>query len=51
MANVNVPLDVIIRWNNTYLMLKVALKYELVFGRMADEDGQFQAYFKELERV
>ncbi|XP_061998906.1 zinc finger BED domain-containing protein RICESLEEPER 2-like [Rosa rugosa] len=46
-ANVNVPLHVITRWHCTYLMLKAGLKYEALFGRMADEDPQFQAYFKE----
>ncbi|PRQ47720.1 putative transcription factor/ chromatin remodeling BED-type(Zn) family [Rosa chinensis] len=45
--NANVPLDVITRWNSTYLMLDAALKYEKVFGRMADEDAQFQHYFEE----
>jgi hypothetical protein len=50
-ANANVPLDVITRWNSTYLMLDAALKYEQVFGRMADEDMQFRAYFEESGRV
>ncbi|KAK9902314.1 hypothetical protein M0R45_001735 [Rubus argutus] len=50
-SNANVPLDVIIRWNSTYLMLEAALKYEQVFGRMADEDMQFRAYFEESGRI
>ncbi|XP_024190643.2 zinc finger BED domain-containing protein RICESLEEPER 3-like [Rosa chinensis] len=49
-ANANVPLDVITRWNNTYLMLEAALKYETVFGRMAEEDSQFKAYFDETDK-
>ncbi|XP_024195785.1 zinc finger BED domain-containing protein RICESLEEPER 1-like [Rosa chinensis] len=49
-ANANVPLDVITRWNSTYLMLEAALKYETVFGRMAEEDSQFQAYFEETNK-
>ncbi|XP_062017264.1 zinc finger BED domain-containing protein RICESLEEPER 1-like [Rosa rugosa] len=49
-ANAKVPLDVITRWNNTYLMLEAALKYEAVFGRMAEEDSNFKAYFDETDR-
>ncbi|XP_024171824.1 zinc finger BED domain-containing protein RICESLEEPER 2-like [Rosa chinensis] len=45
--NANVPLDVITRWNSTYLMLAVALKYKKVFDRMGDEDVQFRHYFEE----
>ncbi|XP_062020755.1 zinc finger BED domain-containing protein RICESLEEPER 2-like [Rosa rugosa] len=45
--NANVPLDVITRWNSTYLMLAAALKYEKVFDRMGDEDVQFRNYFEE----
>lgn len=45
--NANVPLDVITRWNSTYLMLVAALKYEKVFDRMAEEDAPFQKYFKD----
>lgn len=33
-ANANISLDVITRWNSTYLILEAALKYELVFGRV-----------------
>ncbi|XP_050379504.1 zinc finger BED domain-containing protein RICESLEEPER 3-like [Argentina anserina] len=47
MANANVPLDVITRWNNTFLMLQAALKYEAVFGRMAEEDALFRSYFED----
>lgn len=45
--NANVPLDVITRWNSTYLMLEAALKYEKVFDRMACEDLHFQNYFEQ----
>ena len=44
-ANANVPLDVITRWNSTYLMLEAALKYELTFNRMCEEDEGFKSYF------
>ncbi|XP_024156187.1 zinc finger BED domain-containing protein RICESLEEPER 2-like [Rosa chinensis] len=42
----NVPLDVITRWNSTYLKLAAALKFEKVFDRMGDEDVQFRQYFE-----
>jgi hypothetical protein len=45
--NANVPLDVITRWNITFLMLDAALKYEKVFDRMSYDDPQFIAYFDE----
>ncbi|KAL6208967.1 hypothetical protein ACLB2K_019910 [Fragaria x ananassa] len=31
-------------------MLEAALKYEIVFGRMTDEDGAFKSYFKDKVR-
>jgi hypothetical protein len=34
-------IDVPIRWNSTYLMLKAALVYERVFTRLADEDMSY----------
>ncbi|KAK9939679.1 hypothetical protein M0R45_016368 [Rubus argutus] len=40
-----------LRWNSTYLMLEAALKYEQVFGRMADGEMQFRAYFEESGRI
>ena len=46
-ANANVPLDVITRWNSTYLMLEAALKYEGTFNRMVEEDVSFKSYFQE----
>ncbi|KAJ9555764.1 hypothetical protein OSB04_010378 [Centaurea solstitialis] len=46
-ANANVPLDVITRWNSTYLMLDAALKYEGTFNRMAEEDVPFKSYFQD----
>lgn len=42
-----VPLDVCTRWNSTYLMLDIAIKYRKAFQRMEDEDPQFAAYFSE----
>ncbi|PRQ28737.1 putative ribonuclease H-like domain, hAT-like transposase, RNase-H [Rosa chinensis] len=47
--NANVPLDVITRWNSTYLILAASLKYEKVFDRMGDEDVQFRHYFEETD--
>jgi hypothetical protein len=47
--NANIPLDVITRWNSTYLMLAAALKYEKVFDRMTDEDRSFQQYFEDAD--
>ncbi|XP_024195572.1 zinc finger BED domain-containing protein RICESLEEPER 1-like [Rosa chinensis] len=45
-----VCLDVPTRWNNTYLMLEVALKFKKAFTVMAeDEDSNFANYFKELD--
>lgn len=32
-VNANVPLDVVTRWNSTYLMLEVALKYKVTFKK------------------
>lgn len=55
MANVNVPLDVITRWNNTYLMLEVAQKYKLVRiwenGLWGLPVSSLLSYFKEHRRV
>ena len=28
-------------------MLEAALKYEVVFGRMAEEDGAFKSFFQD----
>ncbi|BFG34962.1 hypothetical protein CerSpe_212360 [Prunus speciosa] len=45
-----VCMDVPIRWNSTFIMLDVALKYKKAFVRMGeDEDNPFLAYFKEPE--
>ncbi|GFZ07045.1 hypothetical protein Acr_18g0012150 [Actinidia rufa] len=40
-----VCLDVSTRWNSTYLMLEVAIKFEKAFQRMADDDTNFKKYF------
>ncbi|XP_074328028.1 zinc finger BED domain-containing protein RICESLEEPER 2-like [Apium graveolens] len=42
-------LDVQTRWNSTYLMLDVALKFEKAFTRYEDEDDKFLSYFNEKE--
>ncbi|XP_054777725.1 zinc finger BED domain-containing protein RICESLEEPER 1-like [Prosopis cineraria] len=40
-----VCLDVNTRWNSTYLMLDVALKFQKAFERLEDEDEDFVSYF------
>lgn len=42
-------LDVPTRWNSTFQMLDVALKFEKAFGRYEDEDDKFLSYFEEKE--
>lgn len=42
-----VPLDVCTRWNSTYFMLDIAVKYRKAFMRLEDEDVQFESYFQE----
>ena len=46
----NVPLDVSTRWNATYKLLEGALKYRLVFTRMAEEYAPYGNYFDEKVR-
>ncbi|XP_074347227.1 zinc finger BED domain-containing protein RICESLEEPER 2-like [Apium graveolens] len=38
-------LDVQTRWNSTYMMLDVALKFEKAFVRYEEEDDKFVSYF------
>ncbi|KAF7807266.1 zinc finger BED domain-containing protein RICESLEEPER 2-like [Senna tora] len=42
-----VCLDIVTRWNSTYLMLEHALKFQKVFDRMEDDDDRYNAYFKD----
>ncbi|XP_010424173.1 PREDICTED: zinc finger BED domain-containing protein RICESLEEPER 2-like [Camelina sativa] len=43
----NVPLDVVTRWNSTYLMLNSALKLRVAFEKMEAEDKLYCDYFEE----
>ncbi|KAF7142621.1 hypothetical protein RHSIM_Rhsim05G0072700 [Rhododendron simsii] len=38
-------LDVCTRWNSTYLMLEVTIKFEKAFQRMGEEDNNFIKFF------
>ncbi|KAF7121264.1 hypothetical protein RHSIM_Rhsim13G0135300 [Rhododendron simsii] len=40
-----VCLDVCTRWNSSYLMLEVAIKFEKAFQRMGEEDNSFIKFF------
>ncbi|KAF7149532.1 hypothetical protein RHSIM_Rhsim02G0095800 [Rhododendron simsii] len=40
-----VCLDVCTRWNSTYLMLEIAIKFEKAFQRMGEEDSSFIKFF------
>ena len=42
-------LDVPTRWNSTFMMLDVALKFEKAFARYEEEDDKFVSYFMENE--
>lgn len=42
-----IPLDVCTRWNSTYFMLDIAVKFRKAFMRMEDEDTQFETYFQD----
>jgi len=44
MCNASLTLDVPVRWNSTYTMLMVAVKYEKAFDLMIDEDSNFVKY-------
>lgn len=43
---VTMVLDMPIRWNSTFLMLKLDLKFQKAFGRMEDEDAHYNAYLE-----
>ncbi|KAI8554479.1 hypothetical protein RHMOL_Rhmol05G0102500 [Rhododendron molle] len=49
-SNQTVCLDVCTRWNSTYLMLEVAIKFEKAFQKMAEEDNGFKTFFGIKER-
>ena len=38
-------LDVPTRWNSTYMMLDVALKFQKAFDRFEEEDEKYLGYF------
>ncbi|XP_062085714.1 zinc finger BED domain-containing protein RICESLEEPER 1-like [Humulus lupulus] len=42
-------LDVPTRWNSTFMMLDVALKFEKAFARYEEEDDKFVSFFMENE--
>ncbi|XP_060673076.1 zinc finger BED domain-containing protein RICESLEEPER 1-like [Ziziphus jujuba] len=42
-----VCLDVPTKWNSTYLMLELDLKFQKAFERMGEEDGHYASYFGE----
>ena len=44
-------LDVATRWNSTYLMLDVALKFEKAFARYEEEDDKFISFFVDKDNV
>ncbi|KAL9674741.1 hypothetical protein QQ045_002940 [Rhodiola kirilowii] len=42
-----VPMDVCTRWNSTYFMLDIAVKYNKAFSKLEDEDQLYDAYFQD----
>ncbi|KAK2656611.1 hypothetical protein Ddye_009663 [Dipteronia dyeriana] len=42
-------LDVLTRWNSTYLMLSTALKFQKAFDRLLEDNGRYGLYFSELD--
>ena len=42
-----VYLDIATRWNSTYRMLKLVNKFQKAFGRLEEDDRDFQSYFQE----
>ena len=40
-------LELLTRWNFTYLMLETALKFQKAFERLEEEDGYYLSYFRE----
>ncbi|KAJ7950901.1 zinc finger BED domain-containing protein RICESLEEPER 2-like [Quillaja saponaria] len=43
-----VCLDVPTRWNSTYLMLDNALKFQTAFGRLEEDDEEYEVWFKKV---
>ncbi|XP_048596507.1 zinc finger BED domain-containing protein RICESLEEPER 2-like [Brassica napus] len=46
----SLPLDVVTRWNSTYLMLQRALIYKTAFDKMGFEDKPYNDHFMELDK-
>ncbi|CAA0806934.1 Unknown protein [Striga hermonthica] len=42
-----IPMDVVTRWNATYIMLHGAYKFKGVFARLVEEFTPFKSYFEE----
>nr|KAJ0210245.1 hypothetical protein LSAT_V11C400197010 [Lactuca sativa] len=47
LSKASVSLDVLTRWNATYIMLETALKFERAFKRMRQEDPAFEKDLKD----
>ena len=45
-----VCLDVSIRWNSTFKMLKAAKRFQKAFERLEDDDRDYLSYFNEFEK-
>lgn len=46
----SLPLDVVTRWNSTYLMLQRALIYKTAFDKMGFEDKPYNDHFMEFDK-